>query len=253
MCSGGSSSNNIARYNLSQNDGCLAGSRVFTIYGPGNHNNSVYNNTVYVCSNNPVVFQDDGGGSSASSINFHNNIFINQGTGAVYAPGGCVFDNNLYYGNGSIGGDAHKLLLNPQLVGAGSASNGLASVTGYKLQTNSPALSAGILITNNGARDYWGNAVSASSNPNIGAYNFTGVPELPPTLLVGWSATTHSVILFWPANYIGWQLIVQTNNLNLGVSSNPADWAVVIGSNNTNGLVIPNDSTNPAQYYRLKN
>ena len=51
----------------------------------------------------------------------------------------------------------------------------------YKLQSISPALGTGYIINgssdsknyiqNNGGRDYFGNAVSSSSKPNIGAYN----------------------------------------------------------------------------------
>ncbi|MCX6922207.1 MAG: hypothetical protein NT154_03160, partial [Verrucomicrobia bacterium] len=253
MCSGGNANGNIARYNISQNDGCLDGSRVFTIYGPGNHHYSIYNNTVFVSNNNPVVFQDDGGGSSGSSINFYNNIFINQGTGAVYAPGGCFFDYNLFFGNGYVSSDAHKLLMNPQLVAAGTGSNGLASVTGYKLVTNSPALGAGILIANNGGRDYWGKAVSSTTRPNIGAYNYTGFPEVPTVgTNIAWAVSGTNLLLTWPANYTGWSLLNQTTQLPYGISNDPKDWGVVPGSQSTNSVVIPLDTPKTSSFYRLK-
>ena len=252
MCSGGNANGNIARYNLSQNDGCLAGSRVFTIYGPGNHNYSVYNNTIYVSRNNPVVFQDDGGGSSGSTIAFYNNIVINDGTGALYAPAGCVFDYNLFFGHGYVASDLHRLTLNPQLVGAGSASNGLPSVAGYKLMTNSPALRAGLFMPNNGGFDYWGNAVSATAKPNIGAYNGTGVPEIPAVAAhITWLTSGTNLLLSWPASHLGSRLLVQTNNLSLGVSRNTNDWASVAGSTTTNLIFIQLDQALPAKFYRL--
>lgn len=253
--SGGDSNGNIARYNISQNDGCLAGSRVFTIYGPGNQNDSVYNNTIYVGRNNPAVFEDDGGGSSGSSINFYNNIFINQGTGAVYNPAGCVFDHNLFFGNGYVSSDTHRIVLDPQLAGAGSGTNGLGSVAGYKLMTNSPAIGAGVVIPNNGGLDYWGNAVSAAVKPNMGAYNGTGVPETPPIPIAGtniiWSVNGTNLFLSWPTSYIGWRLLMQTNNPRFGISGNPSDWWIVPGSNTTNHVIVTNDQTKAAEFYRL--
>ncbi|HZI31633.1 MAG TPA: hypothetical protein VFF11_04785, partial [Candidatus Binatia bacterium] len=252
MCSGGSSSNNVCRYNISQNDGCLAGSRVFLVYGAGNHNYSVYNNTVFVNSNNPVVFEDDGGGSSSSTIGFYNNIIVNQGTGSVSAPAGCSFDHNLFYGNGYISSDANRLVVNPLLVAAGSASNGLASVAGYKLMTNSPALGAGVPVTGNGGLDYWQNAVSATSPPNIGAYNGSGFPEIPTVgTNISWSVSGANLLLSWPGSYIGWRLWMQTNRLGHGVSLDTNDWMVVSGSDATNEISVPLDKTIPARYYRM--
>jgi hypothetical protein len=48
MCCDGNANGNVARYNISQNDGCLTGSRVFLVHGNGNHGYRVYNNTIYV-------------------------------------------------------------------------------------------------------------------------------------------------------------------------------------------------------------
>ena len=257
MCSTANANGNIARYNISQNDGCLAGSRVFTIAQPGNHNNSVYNNTIYVSSNNPVVFQDDGGGSSNSLIYFYNNIFINQGTGSVTTPAGCVFDYNLYYGNGSIASDTHKILSNPQLVSAGSGTYGLGSVAGYKLTSGSPAIGAGVLIANNGGLDYWGNAVSSVTNPDMGADNALTGPSVnttPTNILysVSGSGSSMSLNLSWPTDHIGWRLLVQTNNLSKGVSGNTNDWATYAGGyQTTNKVSIPIVQTTRNEFYRL--
>jgi hypothetical protein len=60
-----------------------------------------------------------------------------------------------------------------------------------------------------------------------------------------------TVTLSWAGDHLGYRLLVQTNNLNLGVSSNPNDWATVPGStviNATNILIAP---TNSAGFYRL--
>jgi hypothetical protein len=38
------------------------------------------------------------------------------------------------------------------------------------LQQGSPLIGAGVLIPNNGGRDFWGNPVSADGPPSIGAH-----------------------------------------------------------------------------------
>lgn len=57
--------------------------------------------------------------------------------------------------------------------------------------------------------------------------------------------------LNWPANHLGYRLLVQTNNLNLGLSTNPNDWATVAGSTATNTMSISIVTTNLDEYYRL--
>ena len=124
MCCDGNGNGNIARYNISQNDGCIPGGRVFLVHGHGNHGYQVYNNTIFVSTSNPPMFEQ-GAASTGSDITFKNNIFINSGTGSFFAPGGCIFDNNLYYGNGHIAADPRKILADPMLVFPGSGANGL--------------------------------------------------------------------------------------------------------------------------------
>ena len=170
MCCDGKANGNIVRYNVSQNDGCLAGSRVFLVHGHGNHNYQVYNNTIYVRNGNPAMFEQ-GADSSESLITFQNNIFINAGSGTFLAPKGCQFERNLYFGSGHIEADGKKILADPRLPSPGSGRIGLDSVDGYKLVAGSPALDAGVLIKDNGGRDYWGKAVSATASSHLGAFN----------------------------------------------------------------------------------
>lgn len=199
MCCDGNGNGNIARFNISQNDGCIPGGRVFLVHGHGNHGYQVYNNTIFVSRGNPPVFEQ-GGASTGSDITFRNNIFINSGTGSFSAPGGCVFDNNLYHGNGHIAADPRKILADPMLVFPGSGANGLESLNGYKLLAGSPALGTGLVIAGNGGRDYWGNTVSSTAAPNIGAYNGVASPPMTPTSGV-WSQETGGL---WTAG-VNWQ------------------------------------------------
>ena len=62
------------------------------------------------------------------------------------------------------------LTSNPGFASPGSGGNGRGSVNGYKLNSGSPDLASGVLISNNGGKDYFGNAVSATAKPNRGAY-----------------------------------------------------------------------------------
>ncbi|MCY3018812.1 MAG: right-handed parallel beta-helix repeat-containing protein [Planctomycetota bacterium] len=176
MCCDGKADDNIARYNVSQNDGCLAGSRVFLVHGHGNHSYQVYNNTIYARNGNPAMFEQ-GADSSGSSISFKNNIFVNAGTGTFVAPKGCQFERNLYFGAGHIAGDAKKILADPRLSAPCSGLMGIKSAAGYQLTEGSPALDAGLQIAANGGEDYWGNAVSIDSAPHLGAYNGRPISE----------------------------------------------------------------------------
>jgi hypothetical protein len=57
--------------------------------------------------------------------------------------------------------------------------------------------------------------------------------------------------LNWGLDRLGYRLLMQTNNLNLGVSSNTNDWATVPGSTVTNSMAVPIVTTNLDEYYRL--
>jgi hypothetical protein len=57
--------------------------------------------------------------------------------------------------------------------------------------------------------------------------------------------------LNWGLDRLGYRLLVQTNNLNQGVSGNSNDWATVAGSTATNAMGIPIVTTNLNEYYRL--
>jgi fibronectin type 3 domain-containing protein len=65
------------------------------------------------------------------------------------------------------------------------------------------------------------------------------------------SVSGGSLNLSWPTDHLGYRLLTQTNNLNLGVSANINDWATVPGSTATNSISLPIISTNLNNYYRL--
>jgi hypothetical protein len=73
--------------------------------------------------------------------------------------------------------------------------------------------------------------------------------QTKPVLTSGVSNGT--LTLTWPLDHLGYRLLTQTNNLNLGVSANLNDWATVPGATATNLIALPIVTTNFDAYYRL--
>ena len=76
-----------------------------------------------------------------------------------------------------------------------------------------------------------------------------GVNTNPPVLTNSLSGT--NLNLAWPTDHTGWRLLVQTNNLVAGISSNTNDWGTVPNSSTTNHVSITIDPTKPTEFYRL--
>ncbi len=173
----------VIRDNISQNDG--ASNAVFATQGgiETGATAQFYNNTVYMGpgDNGDVT---NGTPPSGSSITYSNNLIYKLGTGG-YSNTRTTWSHNLMYGNhpSSEPTDASKVTSDPKLVRPGGAADGRASASVYQLQTGSPAIGAGVLVSGNGGLDYFGNTVSATTAPNIGAYNGSGVAA--PTATYG--------------------------------------------------------------------
>jgi autotransporter-associated beta strand protein len=99
-----------------------------------------------------------------------------------------------------------------------------------------PTLDAGLAWTNRLATD--------------GMIAVVATVSTQPTSL-GWNVSGNTLTLSWPADHVGWRLEEQTNNLLLGISLNPTDWATILGSSATNQIFVPLNPTNPAGFYRL--
>lgn len=175
----------IVRYNISINDGGRTWGKHANdfpvIYFHGNPEGSmIYNNTFYIGDKQeelagiePHFIKEIWGEPWSTSI--YNNIF------ASLFPGGKIdmrknkdthIDNNLYYNvptiedkNGPIT-DANKVSADPKFLDM----QGHEPVD-YQLATGSPAIGTGRFIPDNGGRDFFGNPVSATDSPNIGADN----------------------------------------------------------------------------------
>jgi len=175
----------IVRYNLSINDGGRTwGNHAHdfpVIYFHGNPEETmIYNNTIYfgdkqeeLAGNAPHMIKEIWGEPWSTKI--YNNIF------ASLLPGGKIdmrknkdteIDNNLYFNvpiiedrNGPIT-DANKIVANPNF----KDMQGLHP-DDYQLLLDSPAIEAGRIIPDNGSLDFFGNTVSTTKAPNIGADN----------------------------------------------------------------------------------
>ena len=191
------------RYNISIGDGTRTGQHDGLIFWVSDFagenrrkpskNNFFYNNTIYVPSinsvnNNPmdhlgILFREQ----SEETYVYNNLIYISEDAKITFDIRNEVefnyFRNNLYYGSLAISTSYdHKYhsseIFNqdPLLSNAGGSS-----ADDYKLKSGSPALKSGFLINgsseyknfiqNNGGKDFYGNDVSDSEKPNIGAYN----------------------------------------------------------------------------------
>jgi len=168
----------IIRYNISQNDHI----RIFSFHG-STVNTQIYNNTVYIGPGQRVhiVDQEPYGmgdtGSQPVSAYFYNNIIYNAGRAQYVLMRGTtnVFDYNLFYGHPAANEppDPHKLSDDPLLVDPGSGGAGLGMVGGYQLQAGSPAIGSGMMIEDNGGKDFWGNTVPQDAPPDRGAHQYS--------------------------------------------------------------------------------
>ena len=184
-------SNIIVRYNISQNDKGI----LFCINYPVKSLH-IYYNTVYIPPHlSPIIISERNNGNKTGEPNtrtytFKNNIIYNLSTTATYdwrnTRYNRTFEANCFYGVHPAGepNDPKKVTADPMLVSPGSGGIGINSVDGYKLQPNSPCIDAGVVIPNNGGRDYWGNPLS-DGKPDIGAHEFHGYSSVNSVLSNG--------------------------------------------------------------------
>ena len=173
------------RYCVSQND---KGRLIFFNYSSAG--NEIYNNVFYTRSGlSPTVIVEND--NNSHKYNFYNNIVYNLSGSTSYAYGNGTgvqtrsFSNNLFYGNhpsSEPSTDPAKLISNPLLVSPGTATIGISTLSGYKLQPGSPALASGKIITNNGGHDLFGTTLPATA-PNRGVYEGPGLGTVPVVLV----------------------------------------------------------------------
>jgi len=135
----------------------------------------IYNNTHYFKAGlNAAIFASPGKVRTPSYTYFYNNIFYfeDKGKWGVEPDNTCEFFNNLFYnveprGKNSIVGN--PLFVNPGEVKTDIDMKDPERLAGYRLKKDSPCIDAGILINDNGGKDFWGNNLGTESI-DIGAY-----------------------------------------------------------------------------------
>ena len=194
------------RYCVSQND---LGDLVYFNYPSAG--NKIYNNVFYIRSGiSPNVIHENGTGNH--TYEYYNNIIYNlSSSSSIYSfantgTQNSTFNNNTFFGNhpSTEPADPFKYISDPKLVNPGSATTGINTLDGYKLQTGSNAIGTGKIIINNGGLDFFGNPVPSATAPSRGVneplvsitYTFTGngnwdVPSnwlnnaVPPAVISG--------------------------------------------------------------------
>ena len=162
FCGTPNGSNGIVRYNISLNDGEAA--TVNNVSNMGGH--SFYGNTVFLS------------GASTDSMTYlggYDNIFYQENTPAAspQCTGPASYCSyNLLYNVASVGSD--NLSAKPLFLSSGYIPTGVGNLLGYELNAGSPGIGAGTPISSPPSTDYFGNTISPTANPNIGAYDGVG-------------------------------------------------------------------------------
>jgi len=198
------------------------------------------------------------------------------GLGPAWPPGseyGKAFDGNLstFYDYSQANGGYTGIDLgpgNPQAVsmivytprsgfetrmqgGVFEGSVNGSSYTGIYTNTATPSGTTTVVVNGTQAYRYLRYRGPDGSYCNVAEIEFyTALPSFfpsTPTSLAG-SLSGTDLNLWWPSNYSGWWLQVQTNSPAVGLGTN---WVDVVGSSLTNQLLIPADRSQGSVFYRL--
>ena len=162
----------VIRYNISVHDG-INSARVFH-FGGAARRTRVYNNTIVLSARQdlPMLLFKEWNKGTAEDSRFSNNLFIvEEGGRATYqfGPGrGNVFENNLFCGRHEGLPAEVSVSPTPRLLGPVKPEPGFDSLQGCR-PADAKTFPRGIIIRNNGGRDFFGNPVPADRPPVIGA------------------------------------------------------------------------------------
>ncbi|MGH7952862.1 MAG: beta strand repeat-containing protein, partial [Limisphaerales bacterium] len=115
-------------------------------------------------------------------------------------------------------------------------SGATSGFSAFNLQTNDPV---------NNAVYTWDNTIT--SDGRITVAGVSTLVNTNPTNIVA-TVSGGSLTLTWPMDHTGWTLQVQTNSLNVGLSTN---WVNVPGSSLINSVTNAINQTNGSVFYRL--
>ncbi|NCD72432.1 hypothetical protein [Mucilaginibacter agri] len=169
------------KFNIIEKDGTVQqhDGHAFMMRISGSATNTlIYNNVIDIGPSQTGValtWQKSWNGKTPSNTTYYNNIYDNGGTGSTFEisqGSNTKFDYNAFYRNAAARQptQVHPINGDVKFVNPGSGNP-----AGFKLKAGSVALGAGVIIPNSGAKDYFGNPISPTSAPNVGAYNGKGL------------------------------------------------------------------------------
>lgn len=128
----------------------------------------VYNNVIYTSDDYPdrridVVVHGSWSGALPDDVGYYNNVFLTPGAHPVFTLGNSTnneFDHNLFWGQEAVNQphDPGKVEADPQLVNP-VTTDGWDELEGFRLESTSPAISAGRSVEGAPAHDFFGNTV----------------------------------------------------------------------------------------------
>lgn len=199
--------NITVRYNISENDAATNGGSIYLFNGSSPSSMKdihVYNNTLYIEKkySGSAAIKLLNWKTISENVNFHNNIiYAENGADLVQVPSGyhANFSGNLYHttgnfrinykgttytsladfrstGNEVVDGNETGVQADPLLNNAGNGGtigfgNSLTELSAYKIQSGSPAIDAGILLSQDmGETDFYNNMILTDPVPEAGAH-----------------------------------------------------------------------------------
>ena len=191
--------------------------------------------------NNGTLTPGTSGSTNVSILTFNNGLTLNAGSTTGFKLNESVSpSNDLVVVTGYLGAGGTLVVTNlgPIPVLGDRFTLFSQPVSGSFANLILPGLASGYGWTNRLAMD-----------GSIGVVALSTLNTTPTNITI--SVSGGSLALSWPADHLGWRLLVQTNHLAAGVSSNTNDWTTVAGSTGIDQTNLPIDATKPAEFYRL--
>jgi hypothetical protein len=141
--------------------------------------------------------------TQGTSLQLMNNLYYTiSPQGPVWSWNGKDYSTLATFQN-ATGQDSNSLYANP-LLNNPVYHQAAMDASAFLLNSGSPALGAGINISDNGGRDFFGNPVAATGPPNIGAFGGAGTAPVSPastwtTLGTSTSSATPSTQIIFTA------------------------------------------------------
>jgi autotransporter-associated beta strand protein len=184
--------------------------------------------------NSGATLAPGAGGVGTQTIN--GNLTLNAGSTNLFAVNGSTPANTSIAAGGTVTyGGVLKVVPSGTFVAnqtfALFSGSGTTNASNFSSIAGSPGSGLGFTFTNG--------VLSVVATVNTNPTNIT------------FTVSGNVLQLSWPADHIGWRLLVQTNNLAAGISSNTNDWMTVPGSAGIDQINITMDPTKPTEFYRL--